>query len=71
MRVRRAASAGSATGNGVHRRRLPRFVLEENAERMAGPIVSYVSTILHGVPVLMICGTKNAKNSMFLRGGIC
>ena len=35
---------------------------------MTGTIVSYVSTVLHGVPVLMICGTKNEKNSMFLRG---
>ena len=75
MRVRRAASAGSATGNRVHRRRLPQFVLEENAKRMAGPIVSHVGTLLHGVPRFDDMRNKNAKtkkkNSMFLRGGIC
>ena len=34
---------------------------------MAGPILSHVSIVEHGVPVMMRCGAKNAKKkTMFL-----
>ena len=39
----------------------PSLSWKKMRKSMAGPIVSYVSAVLHGVPVLMICGTKNAK----------
>ena len=54
-----------------HRRRLPHYVLEKNAKSMAEPIVSYVSPVLHGVPILMICGTNNAKKlDVFCAAGV-
>ena len=60
--------------NRVDHRRLHQFApvcLRSTHESVAGPILAHVSTVEHGVPVLIICGAKDAKkDSMFLRGQI-
>ena len=45
--------------------------LDASARPMLLILHAYASLVQHGIPVLVLGGTKDAKESMFLRGRTC